>query len=282
MVTITPLPTFYSDSSLVANVWPRPVNYGYDGRVALTLKITSAAAGTLDTLEMAGDSVITGAVALTAGDEAQSCIDIAAAVETGFVARAYGNMVAFSRDNAWRGHDPFPPETTVIAFTAAGTTYEVVATPFVIEASDGRFLMKDAARPRLTPIGTYDPDADPCRTDIPYAISSGTWIWLPELGSKHMVRQMIRLDEVDTYKQEASPYTWVLDLDPAPVLNAAEFYAMLPIPRTCHCIEVRNVGGAPAILDGQPFAAGSKAEFEGRTYPLDYNPAGSTLEFTFQ
>lgn len=283
MVKATPPPPFYSDSDPVDNVWPRPVEYGYDGRVALTLKITTATAGTLDTLEMAGDSVITGAVTLTAGDEAQSCADIAAAVETGFTARAFGNMVAFSRDNAWRGHDPFPPETTVIAFTAAGTTYEITATPFVIEAHEDRFLMKDAAKPRLTPIGTYDADADPCRTDIPFAISADTWIWIPELRSAHRLAQLIRLNEIDTFQQEASPYTWVLDLEPAPVLNADEFYAIVPIPRPRGCVTVTNVGGMPAIVDGQPFLPGfeSEIEYELRKSPLTYNPNGSTLQFTF-
>lgn len=282
MVTITPLPTFASESTPGPNVYPRPVNYGYDGRVALTLKITSAAAEDLDVLEMAGDSVITGSVTLTAGDETQSCLDIAAAVEAGFQARAFSNMVAFSRDNAWRGHDPFPPETTVISFSGLATTYEVCATPFVIEVFEDRFLMKDAARPRLTPLGEFDPDADPCRTDIPYAISADTWIWIPELKSAHRLVHLTRLNEIATFHQEASPLTWVLDLDPVPVLNSGEFYAILPIPRICSCIEARNVGGIPAVLDGQTFAAGSKAEFEGRTYPLVYDPNGSTLEFTFR
>lgn len=284
MVTITPLPTFVSESTPGPNVYPRPINYGYDGRVALTLKITSAAAEDLDVLEMAGDSVITGPVTLTAGDEAQSCLDIAAAVESGFQARTYSNMVAFSRDNAWRGHDPFPPETTVISFSGAATTYEVCATPFVIEVFEDRFLMKDAARPRLTPLGEFDTDADPCRTDIPYAISADTWIWIPELKSAHRLVHLTRLNELATFLQEASPLTWVLELDPVPVLNSGEFYAILPIPRPPCCVTVTNVGGLPAIVDGQPFAPGMEAEleFESRYLPLTYDPNGSILQFTFQ
>lgn len=284
MVTVTPLPTFYADSTPVDNVWPRPVKYGNDGRVALTLKILTATAVDLDTLEMTGDSVITGPVTLTAGNEVQSCLDIAAAVETGFQARAFGNMVAFSRDNAWRGRDQLPPDFTTIAFSVPGTTYIVTETPFVIEKyTDDRFLMKDAARPRLAALGTDDPDADPCRADVPFAISADTWIWIPELKSAHRLVQMLRINDTETFHQESSPTAWVLELDPVPSLNAGEFYAVLPIPRIRATVCVVNAGGVTAIVDGQPFASGPEAEieFERRKYPLTYNPSGSVLNFTF-
>lgn len=291
MVTLTPLPPFISVSNEIGT-FPRPVSYGDDGKTALTLKIISAAAEDLTALELsplvlpAPDyEAITVPVALTAGDPQQSVIDIAAAVNAGYLANTVDNMVMVSRDVLYRGSGTLPPNFDNVTFSGAATTYVVANTRYLIQNNGGdRVFLMDASQPRTQPIPGPDADAGECSTGDPFAIGPNSWLWLPDTETAHRIVSLLRIQRSDSfYSQALYPDAWHMTLDPAPVLNAApELYAAIPIPPISARVGVRNVGGAPAIVDGSIMAPdGNWLTYQRKGNPIQYDCSGTTLEFMF-
>lgn len=278
-----PIP-FKSVTGAGVGVYPLPVDYGDDGYTAVTVKITSAAAGDLTVFTMSGTAAVTTPVPVVAGDPAQTALDIANAAVTGFTGIANGSMVSISREYSdLQPQYPYPPNFSVVTTTGA-TTKTVVNTRLVIEEEgggiDGTYLLLDAARPfdQSLPPGPQ-PDAGYVSRQTPVSIAEKMYVWIPELSTMHQITKMKAggYGEGPEYKDVAYHIT----LDPVPATSAGELYAVLPfLPMRRRCT-VRNVGGAAATLDGQAFAAGSYVEFEAREKPFVYNPLTSTLEFVF-
>lgn len=297
MVTVTPTPNSYTDASTEANVWPRPINYGDDGKTAVTIKIVTAAAGDITALNMSAGvfgsasdyEAITAPVALTAGDETQSVLDIAAAVNPGFFANAFGNMLCVSRDTDGRGFLDLPANFSTVTFSNANSTVVVAETRYVISMNgsivgNGCFHLQDAAFPLTVAPPLPDPDAGTCPTSIPYSIKVGTWVWLPDFRTIHEItklREVVATAPQMVYGRQ-DPVAWTMELSPAPTVNPGELYAIIPIPPINTRVSVMNTGGAPAIVDGHAMAPSTEAkEWKHRKTPLHYDPSGSILEFTF-
>lgn len=276
-------PPFISVSGSTG-VLPLPVDYGDDGYTAVTVKITGAAADNLTVLTLSGTSGVAVPVAMTAGDEAASAADIAAAVNANFTGTSRGDMVSVSREfDALLPQYPYPTGFSVVTFSGASTAV-VVNTRLVIEeegvTTDGTYLLLDAARPfdqSLAP--GAQPNAGYVSRQTPVAIAEKMYIWIPELGTMHQITRM----KAGGYGQgpQYTDQAYHIALDPVPATAAGELYAVLPfLPMRRNC-KVRNVGGADATVDGYTLTDGSVIEFEAREKPFVYDATGTILEFVF-
>lgn len=280
MVTTTPLEDYTSLTG--TGIFPNPIRYAFDGKVAVALKILNAAADNLDALEVLGIAAVTTPVAATAGDEAATAADIAAAAAAGYFANSHLSMVAISSDIPQRGYGAGSVRYgfSTVSFDGA-TTFIAVETPLVIQewggTTDGTYRMMDAAFPGPSP--TSNPTAQECLIDRPYTVGVDSWIYIPELETFHKV---LRRDIAGGGGFSPSWNThFAILLDPVPATVPGELYAVLPLPPMNTTVVVTNSGGATATVDGQALAAGRSVSFVRRTSPIKWNATGTLLDFTF-
>ena len=256
------------------------------------MKIISAAAENLTALEMSAAvlpapdyEAIAVPVALTAGNEQQSVLDIAAAVNTGYIANTVDNMVMVSRDGLNRGSVELPPNFANVTFSGALTTYVVANTRYLIQNNGGdRVFLMDASQPTTQPIPGPDANAGECSTGDPFAIGPNSWLWLPDTNTAHRIVALSRIDRApDMFSQALYPNVWHMTLAPAPVLNAApELYAAIPIPPISARVGVRNTGAGPATIDGSILMPGGDwLYYQRKGNPIQYDCTGTRLEFMF-
>lgn len=276
-------PAQYTTLTNYVGPFPLPVEYGDDGYTAVTVKITAAAAGDLTVFTMSGESAVVVPVAVTAGDEAATAADIAAAPETGFAGTSRGDMVSISRENTLGAQYAYPPGFSVVTFDP-GTTAVVVNTRLVIQevggTSDGTYLLLDAANPFNPGLA---PGAQPAAGTVsvrgPVAITQYMYLWIDELGTLHRITEF----KAGGYGRgpQYQDVAYHITLDPVPATAAGELYAVrpfLPMRRKCR---LENVGGAPATVDGQVLADGFAIDLDARTSPYLIDASGTVLQATF-
>lgn len=207
-------------------VLPYPVEHEDNGRTALALTIRSAAGDDITSLSWNGDVVLTGPINDPGGPNAAVLMAraAAAAVASGFTARASGRTAYFMRDDGPRlgGYD-------APVLVMAGTTSIVTAIPVatvVQDTRDGYDSSSGASVPADTPMmppshvlaDAFDPDGGSVFEAHSHSIAQGSYVidlatyTLHEIGAKTQLRHGARTAATSAW----SARKFITRLSPAP------------------------------------------------------------------